>query len=74
MTLLNKDSNGLRKCAICKEKIPKDMKYWYTTYKSAYHGSRGNINLCAICIKDLSKRINKNELKLYKRMRVINKL
>jgi len=74
MTLLNKDSNGLRKCCICKEKIPKNMKYWYTRYKSAYHGSYANVNLCAICIRKMAKAISDKELRLYKKQRLMNKI
>ena len=74
MALLDKAENSRRLCKVCGNGIMKGEKFWYTTYKTAYHGSMANINICAFCIKQMAKRISKKELILYKKQRIINRL
>jgi hypothetical protein len=55
--------NNLQKCQECEKSIPKDVQRISFSYKTRY--GRSYIRICALCIIDLAKKVNKATIKKY---------
>jgi hypothetical protein len=61
-------------CSFCKDKIPKETQC-LVMYKSGWNAWKPTrINICVLCIKDVSKQIRPKALRKAKERRLLNKI